>query len=1327
MALKFLNDGYFAGKVGIGTQTPGGKLTIADTAFTTAYNSIKGLFFDNSNISSGNENFGTGIEFGKLGSGGNLYKKAAIIPVQSGTDSDQMGISFFVANAATQASPVIEAMRVDYGGNVGIGTTTPGVKLDVIGTVRSYAGAGNYGQIENGSFQAVGNHSSTFMLDLDNTGTADLVNIKKSGSSKFYIENGGNVGIGTTSPDSTLTVKATVDSRLGGIGWKSNDGTNEWTIDAPNAGNFRIYKGATAIARFDSSGNFGIGTTSPSQKLHVSGNARVTGAYYDSNNSPGTANQVLVSTVTGTDWIDGSAIPGVPSGSGAAGQVTVWSGTDVITGYTRFKVYDAGGQIQITDGTRDIRINSGYAGSTAMIGTSSSHDLGFMTGNSQRVTIDTSGNVGIGTTSPGAKLVISGGGGAISDNGFQINSSYGYNGTGVLEINPSAASHIPLSILSKNGQTANLVNVTSFGGTAGNLFNVQSTGNVGIGTDSPDEILSIQSTGADTRLQIISDNTRSSTIFFGDPDDRNIGLIEYDNNDDYMRFFSNAAERMRITSTGGISFGSTGTAYGTSGQVLTSAGNASPTWTTPTTGTVTGTGTTGRLTKFTDGPNGVIGDSGIQDASNAIAITINGNEEVGINKTNPTRPLHVSGIAQIDNGSLQLGGTSSVTGANPQLRRTNSSNDLAISTGGSDRITVLGGGNVGIGTTSPGSKFVVTSDTNNNTQAASVKINHSRSDANAESYALHVDANLSGADTTTGDRTNRGIWLDLDSTANGDASNEHRIRGVDSDVRFTGFSDSVQSGYFLAESNYTGGKTAILAGVYANAVHDTSSTNGGVSNMYGVLGTSSIQDLGDVDNAFGGYFSVDIGTSRGNANVGVTKGVEGHINIDKAETITYGQMMAVSGIIDNNEGTVPTFGAQYLFKGDYQGTKGSNAYGIYTEGNKHYFDGNIGIGNTSPTSRLTVQENGITTKIATVTIGDTTAGASLTLRGGSPTIYFDRTGTDPENKILMDGAGLEFKTGTLDAEGDVDFKIKLDGKLQAPAYTQGFLQSDANGNIEISGGGTLPGGPYLPLSAGSSYPLTGALYLESSNTDVVMSGNTSGNFTIDNNTGNIAFNANGSSVQSMNITSSLITINEPTNFTNGNVGIGTTTPQSKLQVAGGIQMADDTDTASADKVGTMRYRTATNEPVPVTGTDLVTNGDFATNTNWSLNTGVTISGGTMNFTSVAGSYGSQNINFTNGAKYLIRFEITAETSGTLTVFLGAGNNVGGFSGVGQKQKVVTGNSSLDTKIYFGNNFTGSIDNVSVVEVTEEDASYADMCMQTGTSTYEWVNIVRNTY
>ena len=44
----------------------------------------------------------------------------------------------------------------------------------------------------------------------------------------------------------------------------------------------------------------------------------------------------------------------------------------------------------------------------------------------------------------------------------------------------------------------------------------------------------------------------------------------------------------------------------------------------------------------------------------------------------------------------------------------------------------------------------------------------------------------------------------------------------------------------------------------------------------------------------------------------------------------------------------------------------------------------------------------------------------------------------------------------------------------------------------------------------------------------------------------------------------------------GDVGIGTTSPKSKLQVDGGIQLADDSDTASASKVGTFRYRTSGN-------------------------------------------------------------------------------------------------------------------------------------------------------
>jgi hypothetical protein len=748
--------------------------------------------------------------------------------------------------------------------------------------------------------------------------------------------------------------------------------------------------------------------------------------------------------------------------------------------------------------------------------------------------------------------------------------------------------------------------------------------------------------------------------------------------------------------------------------------------------------------------------------------------------------------------------------------------------------------------------------------------------------------------------------------------------------------------------------------------------------------------------------------------------------------------------------------------------------------------GNVGIGTANPTSQLSIGSNAITTKKPTVIIADGVAGGSLVIRGLSPILSFDRTGASPENKILMDGAGLEFKTGTLDAEGDVDFKIKLDGKLQAPAYTQGFLQSDASGNIEISGGGTLPGGPYLPLSAGSGFPLTDTLHIDSSSsggnqaitfertsqetynithgtsglffthpnaTSLLLGLRSTGDITIHNsssseyvrfdqssqsvgigttspstrlevaasattsvdiahfsnsndvvkikhaldglgsgrvsifdasnnedirlsaqsnswfNAGNVgigttspqerldvntnstglnvdntaaifgndigttqsrdtwikmrassqttdrswAFGTNQSGDFRFNYlgdrtitptnaaASTLLTIkntgnvgigttspdailetskevdgnqvgalltntrqagaadsvslnfglgrtadgfifntpaikllkeqqwtgtgstvdgalvfstiqnetvseraritstghlqvstgyfeltSQPTtklwlstnqvqlyagnllvfggyNASNdavvignesgdvnvtlaggandrvlylegssGNVGIGTKTPQSKLQVAGGIQMADDTATASAAKVGTMRYRTGT-EYVDVTGAELVVNGSFATDANWVKGTGVTIASGVGTWTNTANNVGlTQSITFTANAYYRCNVTVSNYSSGSFR-FRYPGISSPRITANGTYSLIIQANQATNDTLYLQGETNGdanvnlSIDNVSVIEVTAEDASYADMCMQTGSSTYEWVNIVRNTY
>jgi hypothetical protein len=95
-----------------------------------------------------------------------------------------------------------------------------------------------------------------------------------------------------------------------------------------------------------------INTLSPSQALHVAGNARVTGAYYDSTNSPGTNGQVLSSTVTGTDWI---TLPtGNISGSGTTNYVAKFTGATAIGNGI---IFDNGTNVGINTTTPSTRLD----------------------------------------------------------------------------------------------------------------------------------------------------------------------------------------------------------------------------------------------------------------------------------------------------------------------------------------------------------------------------------------------------------------------------------------------------------------------------------------------------------------------------------------------------------------------------------------------------------------------------------------------------------------------------------------------------------------------------------------------------------------------------------------------------------------------------------------------------------------------------------------------------------------------------------------------------------------------------------------------------------
>jgi len=227
------------------------------------------------------------------------------------------------------------------------------------------------------------------------------------------------------------------------------------------------------------------------------------------------------------------------------------------------------------------------AGGIATTGDSSGAFSFTKDGGSSEVYIDSSGNVGIGTSSPTYKLQMSGG------------------------------------------------NV-AFSNTAGNVCNVEIAGNGN--TPGTNSFVIQQATTSDTLLW----NRANANLTFG----------------------TNATERMRITSAGGVSFGSSGTAYGTSGQVLTSNGDAAPTWNTLSAVTSLN-GQTGAITNTS---YGVIGSYVIASTTFSASATINADTTVAGSTLNRTdyASAGASTVARPLNGLAQ-GNVSVSTGIQTSL------------------------------------------------------------------------------------------------------------------------------------------------------------------------------------------------------------------------------------------------------------------------------------------------------------------------------------------------------------------------------------------------------------------------------------------------------------------------------------------------------------------------------------------------------------------------------------------------------------------------------------------------------------------------------------
>ena len=150
-----------------------------------------------------------------------------------------------------------QRMVLDSSGDVGIGTTSPSTNLHIASTFPTFRledSDGGYGQINGGSGNLV------FRCDAGNSVANSRTVFEIDGSEVMRIDSSGNVGIGTTSPDSALVVRGVAgsDSRI----HISSGSAGQTSFDGSGSGLLLTATGMNTTSKFTPSVQFG--TTDPS-------------------------------------------------------------------------------------------------------------------------------------------------------------------------------------------------------------------------------------------------------------------------------------------------------------------------------------------------------------------------------------------------------------------------------------------------------------------------------------------------------------------------------------------------------------------------------------------------------------------------------------------------------------------------------------------------------------------------------------------------------------------------------------------------------------------------------------------------------------------------------------------------------------------------------------------------------------------------------------------------------------------------------------------------------------------------------------------------------
>jgi len=293
---------------------------------------------------------------GFLGSNGFSFFSNGGPQIPSGIITGSVSPSFVpYANGANTLANT--AMTWDAVNNrIGINNATPAQALDVTGSL--IVSANIYTSLTQGS-----------VAFIDGSGllTQDNANFFWNNTSK-------RLGIGTALPTFKLDIHGTGIS-LGVNGTTTNDaymvfqnaGTSKWRLGntySAAANYFSIYDTTNSLDRLTilSSGFVGIGTSTPSVLLHV--NSAASPAFRLVDTTQG-ANKVLISDANGNaSW---SALSGlnIPTGTGAAGQSTFWTGTNTLSGDNAYFWDNTNKRLGIGTATPSVSLHINSASSPA--------------------------------------------------------------------------------------------------------------------------------------------------------------------------------------------------------------------------------------------------------------------------------------------------------------------------------------------------------------------------------------------------------------------------------------------------------------------------------------------------------------------------------------------------------------------------------------------------------------------------------------------------------------------------------------------------------------------------------------------------------------------------------------------------------------------------------------------------------------------------------------------------------------------------------------------------------------------------------------------------